>query len=169
MSMMVNSHSVPTGSPLFGGHWVLQEVEAGYGSTFPKKHTHQQILNLILGAYWALKSIHRFSVAEISTSRGVTLAASKQPILLLRSSKEGKNFELQFTSLSLPSFSGPLSALQRAACSLLHDHSSVSIWRQLLCSALAFSRLNVSILSVVIHFSWDPVPLSACYFPLTVR
>lgn len=169
MSMMINSHSVSTGSPLFGGHWVLHEVEAGYGSTSPKKYTHQQSLNLILGAYWPLKSIHRFSVAEISTSRGVALAASKQPILLSKSSKEGKNFELKFTSLSLPSFSGPHFALQRAACSLLHDHSSVSIWRRLLCSALAFSRLNVSILSVVIHFSWDPVPLSACYFPLTVR
>lgn len=31
--VMISSHSVPTGPPLFEGCWVLQEVKADYGPT----------------------------------------------------------------------------------------------------------------------------------------
>lgn len=46
MLVMISSHSVPTGSPLFGGWWILQEVKADYG---PTPYHPDTSWNIILG------------------------------------------------------------------------------------------------------------------------
>lgn len=148
-SGMIRSYPVPASASLFWGHWILQEVEASH-RTAPLKNVYTHtVLNLLLGIYWPLKFIHRLSFAEISVSLMSNWLPQSSSFFCWIAQRWERTFPhcswLTFASWAFCSFSDPHSSLQRALGCFLHANSPPRVWRQLLCSALAFSRPNVSI------------------------